>query len=167
MLRITATDDRDVERRPACSGVAQAPNGEIRAYWSITGEGAGGRAIVTATGSRVKIITVWKSVVEMTREADSLSGTMLLADGHSFAITMSKLQLSTAEPPLARLLVGQWIGDWAFRINRRHGRYVLTIERSSLTLHGIGQGLKIWIGLPGIEASGCEKAMGIHHHAAF
>ena len=115
----------------------------------------------------MKIITVWKSVVEMTREGDSLSGTMLLADGHSFAITMSKVQLSTADPPLARLLVGQWIGDRVFRINRRHRRHVLTIERSSSTPHGIRQGLGIWIGPPGIEASGCEKGMGIRGAAAF
>ena len=76
-------------------------DGSAQATWYISGTPSA-PATVQVTGSRVRVVTVAKSLVELERHGDGLVGTFTLANGRSFAIQMAR---STAPEERAD---GEW-----------------------------------------------------------
>lgn len=96
-------------------------DGVAQGFWYIPGQQAY-LAQITVTASRVKVITIAKSVVELTQDGDSLAGTFVLSDGRSFPVRLVKSE--AADHPL----VGEWRGSWERRGEARDsGTFYLTI----------------------------------------
>lgn len=98
-------------------------DGLAQGFWYIPSQQAY-LAQITVTASHVKVITGAKSVVELTREGESLVGTFVLSDRRSFAVKMVKS--AVADHPL----VGEWSGRWLRRLtgSSDSGQYYLSIH---------------------------------------
>jgi hypothetical protein len=108
------------------------PGGLAQATWYTTGRQIHPAQEVTVIESRVKVITVAGSVVNLTRDGESLIGTFVQRNGRSFAIKMVKspggpqlLVGSNALDPRLKSLIGIWEGRVL-----RHGARVLVITEN-------------------------------------
>jgi len=123
-------------------------DGSARAFWSGPGGATLRFAEARATGSEVKLITVEKSVVQLTKEGDrSLVGTFALSNGRSFAVAMAWAPESTqwvsrgAElDPRLKPLVGLWEGR-----EQSYGGY----KYDMLFVRDFGGRLQAYFGRPG------------------
>ena len=114
------------------------PDGLAQATWYTTGQQIHPAQEVTVTESRVKVITVAGSVVNLTRDGESLIGTFAQRNGRSFAIKMVKspggpqpLVGSNALDPRLKPLIGIWEGRVLLQFSRSNEARVLVITENA------------------------------------